>query len=119
LPLVDWRVTDDLRFSVIASADPGLLATYRASERLDLYARLQLDERQFRLKDQNTLQDAVVVDSEVSGIAGLVWHARGLDVELFGGLADRNMEIDADGEELVDDGVEVAAVFGASLTWIF
>jgi hypothetical protein len=118
LPLVDWRPTDDLRFSLLPSADPSLRADYRFNERLDGYASVSYDERQFRLKDQNQVQEAAAVDTELAGLVGLIWHATNLDIELFGGVAGRNMELDIGNTNVADDDVDPTGLVGASLTWI-
>ncbi len=114
-PLVEWRATDDLRIGVVRSSDPGFGLTYRISERVDGYASLAFDHRQFRLDDQPLLSDVATVDEERGLRAGLLWRGDKLDAEIFAGIVQREITIDANDKEAGDDDIDATGMVGFSL----
>lgn len=116
VPLIEYRASEALRIGIVRSTDPGFGLTYRVSPRLDVYAGLHFDQRQYRLKDKGLLVDAAAVDEETGVRVGLLWKGDGLNAELFGGIAQRELTIDSDRNEVASDDVDASGLVGFALS---
>ena len=115
-PLVDWRINEKNRIGFVRSADPSIGYTYLWNDALDLYVSLNRDLRQFRI-DEDTLDNAAIVDDERSLRVGLIWTPNTTFTgELFVGAAQRTLELDVDDDEVQSEDLDAGGMGGISAT---
>ncbi|MDG1500857.1 MAG: hypothetical protein P8N31_13120 [Planctomycetota bacterium] len=98
LALLDWRISEAWHLGDQAG---GWGLGFQGNPATNYFLSVNLEERGYRLGKESGAPDAAIYDEELSLRGGMVWHPNpGLKVDLFVGLAERELELRDDGEGL-------------------
>jgi hypothetical protein len=95
LALVDWRISD--RWN-LGDQVGGYGLGFQLDPKSKYFVALNLEERGYRLDSEGPTSGGTIYDEELSLRGGLAWSPNpGLQLDMFLGLADREMELRAEG----------------------
>ncbi|MFT4710841.1 MAG: hypothetical protein ACI9D0_001893 [Bacteroidia bacterium] len=98
LALLDWRISETWHLGDQAG---GWGLGFQGNHATNYFLSLNLEERGYRLDKQSSAPEAALYDEELSLRGGMVWHPNpGIKVDLFLGLAERELELRDDGQSL-------------------